>query len=139
MTSGPGGPTPLGGMCLCESVTYEITGPARPVINCHCSRCRRHTGHFMAATAAATEDVVIHGDTLIWYDATDQVQYGFCGRCGSTLFWRTERRPDLISIAAGTLTPPTGLETMAAIYADHGSDYHVLDVSIPTHGEDFPT
>jgi hypothetical protein len=93
----------------------------------------------MAATAAATEDVAIHGDTLIWYDATDQVQYGFCGRCGSTLFWRTGRRPDSISIAAGTLTPPTGLETTAAIYADYGSDYHPYDSTIPTYGEDFPT
>lgn len=93
----------------------------------------------MAATAAVTEDVAIQGDTLVWYDAADQVQYGFCGRCGSTLFWRTGRRPDLISIAAGTLTPPTGLETIAAIYADYRSDYHVMDVSIPTHGEDFPT
>lgn len=128
----------LDGKCLCESITYEITGEARPVVNCHCSRCRRHTGHFMAATAAAAEDVNINGDTLRWYDATDQVQYGFCEKCGSTLFWRTTRRPDLISIAAGTLTPPTGLKTVAAIYADFGSDYHDMDESIPTHGEDFP-
>ena len=35
----------LFGKCLCESVAYEITGPARVVVNCHCSRCRRHTGH----------------------------------------------------------------------------------------------
>lgn len=129
----------LEGKCLCESMTYRITGPARPVVNCHCSRCRRHTGHFMAATAANVEDVEIVGDTLTWYDATDQVQYGFCGHCGSTLFWRSSRRPDLMSIAAGTLTPPTGLETVAAIYSDFGSDYHRYDDTIPTHPEDFPS
>lgn len=128
----------LSGKCLCESVTYEITGEARPVVNCHCSRCRRHTGHFMAATAADVIDVTISGENLTWYDATDEVQYGFCGNCGSTLFWRTSRRPDLISIAAGTLKPPTGLETVAAIYRDFGSDYHHYDRSIETHGEDFP-
>lgn len=128
----------LEGMCLCESITYEITGDARPVVNCHCSRCRRHTGHFMAATATEVDGIEISGDALRWYDATDDVQYGFCGNCGSTLFWRTQRRPDLISIAAGTLTPPTGLKTVAAIYADYSSDYHAFDESIPTHGEDFP-
>ncbi len=129
----------LEGKCLCESVTYVILGDARPVVNCHCSRCRRHTGHYMAATAAAVGEVEISGDTLRWYDATDEVQYGFCGNCGSTLFWRTLRRPDLISIAAGTLTPPTGLETVAAIYTDSGSDYHAYEESIPSHGEDFPS
>ncbi len=97
----------LSGKCLCESITYEITGPARDVINCHCSRCRRSTGHFMAATSADVDDVQIHGDTLVWYDATDEVQYGFCGKCGSTLFWRTSRRPQTMSIAAGTLTQGT--------------------------------
>lgn len=124
-------------MCLCESVTYELMGEPRDVVNCHCSRCRRHTGHFMAATAIEVENLVVSGDTLRWYDATEQVQYGFCERCGSTLFWRTRRRPDLVSIAAGTLTPPTGLKTVAAIYTDYASDYHVLDVTIPSHGEDF--
>lgn len=128
----------LSGKCLCESITYEITGPARAVIDCHCSRCRRHTGHFMAATSAKADDIEIKEQTLRWYDATETVQYGFCDTCGSTLFWRTARRPDLISVAAGTLTPPTGLKTAAAIYTDYGSDYHRYDDSIPSYGEDLP-
>ncbi len=126
----------LSGKCLCESITFEITGEARDVINCHCSRCRRSTGHYMAATSADVEDLEVAGDTLRWYDAAEGVQYGFCSRCGSTLFWRTARRPEVISIAAGTLTPPTGLKTVAAVYASYASDYHVLDTTIPTHGED---
>jgi hypothetical protein len=90
----------------------------------------------MAATNARVENVVIHGDTLRWYNATDQVQYGFCGNCGSTLFWRTERTPDVMSIAAGTLTPPTGLKTMATIYTDFASDYHSFDPGVPSYPED---
>lgn len=128
----------LSGKCLCERIRYTIDGEARGVVNCHCSLCRRSTGHFMAATAARVEDVEISGDTLKWYDAASGAQYGFCGECGSTLFWRTERRSDMISVAAGTLTPPTGLETVAAIYADYASDYHVFDPTIPTHAEDSP-
>ncbi|HUG07585.1 MAG TPA: GFA family protein [Acidimicrobiia bacterium] len=131
-------PSGLAGKCLCETVSFVIDGPARPVVNCHCSRCRRHTGHFMAATAASVSDVEISGDTLTWYEAAEGTEYGFCSRCGSTLFWRTARRPGLVSIAAGTLTPPTGLETVAAIYTDYASDYHSFDHSIPAHGDDFP-
>jgi hypothetical protein len=92
----------------------------------------------MAATAAATSDITIDGDGLKWYDATDQVQYGFCGECGSTLFWRTTRRPDSISIAAGTLSPPTGLKTTTAIYTDFGSDYHNYDMTLDSYREDRP-
>lgn len=126
------------GGCLCGSVNYELTGEIRDVVNCHCSRCRRHTGHFMAATSTDADHLVISGeDRLRWY-ATADVEYGFCGTCGSTLFWRTSRRPGHVAVAAGTMTPPTGLETIAAIYTDYASDYHALDDSIPSYPEDRP-
>lgn len=93
----------------------------------------------MAATQAGVGDVEIADDeALRWYSATDDVQYGFCGNCGSTLFWRTAKRPEMISIAAGTLTPPTGLTTIAAIYTDYSSDYHGFDDHVPTYPEDRP-
>jgi hypothetical protein len=47
---------------------------------------------------------------------------GFCARCGSSLFWDAPER-DTLSIAAGTLDPPTGLRTAAHIYADLAGDY----------------
>lgn len=124
------------GRCLCGAVRYEVAGALRDVVDCHCVRCRRHTGHFMAATSAAVEHVVITGDALRWYDATDSVQYGFCGSCGSTLFWRAADRPDTLSIAAGTLEPPTGLKTVAALFTADASDYHRLDATIDHHDYD---
>ena len=128
----------LSGGCLCGSITYTIEGKGRDIVNCHCSRCRRHTGHFMAATGTDTECLVVTGeDELRWY-ATADVEYGFCGNCGSTLFWRTSRRPGYVAIAAGTLTPPTGLKTIAAIYTDYASDYHSFDETVPSYPEDRP-
>ena len=41
-----------------------------------------------------------------------------------------------MSIAAGTLTPPTGLKTTTAIYTNYGSDYHVYDETLASFGED---
>lgn len=128
----------LTGKCLCESITYVIEGEARDVVNCHCSRCRRHTGHFMAATGVDSDRLAVRGDEhLRWY-ATADVEYGFCGNCGSTLFWRTSRRPGYVAIAAGTITPPTGLKTMAAIFTDYASDYHRFDPDLPSYPEDRP-
>jgi len=125
------------GQCLCEEIQYTVDGPLRDIINCHCSRCRRSTGHYMAATSARRDDVAISGDTLRWYEPVIGTEYGFCVNCGSTLFWRAARYPDHMSIAAGTLTPPTGLKTTTAIFRDYGSDYHHYDESLDNHAEDW--
>ncbi len=90
----------------------------------------------MAATAAETRDLAIEEDTLQWYDATETVQYGFCGACGSTVFWRAADQPDSVSIAAGTLDPPTGLTTTTALFTDDAADYHHLDQTLIQHPKD---
>ncbi len=127
------------GRCLCGAVRYEVAGPLADVVDCHCHRCRRHTGHFMAATHTDAAHLAIAGeDALRWYPATDDVEYGFCGTCGSSLFWRSADRADLVSIAAGTLDPPTGLRTVAALFVDTASDYHRLDDSLRQYPGDRP-
>ena len=110
------------GRCMCGAVTYRVTGPLRDVFNCHCDRCRRWTGHFMASTQAALDDVAISGE-VSWFEVPGAA-YGFCRTCGSSLFWRSDERPQSISITAGSLDQPTGLRTTVAWYVrDHG-DYH---------------
>lgn len=122
------------GRCDCGGVRYRVDGPMRPIINCHCSRCRRLTGHHMAATGCADDGLTLGADaTLRWYEPAPGVFYGFCGTCGSTLFWRSDARPGWTSIAAGSLDPPTGLVTTAAWWTAEASDYHTLDQTIVNH------
>jgi hypothetical protein len=122
------------GRCLCGAVSFVVTGPLRDVLNCHCHRCRRFTGHHMAATQAQADDVVIDDPDarLRWYDPVPEAAYGFCGQCGSSLFWHSSSAPDRISICAGTLAPPTGLRTVAAWWTSEASDYHAR-VPLPEH------
>ena len=90
----------------------------------------------MAATSVSSDDIEVRGTSLRWYDATETVQYGFCGVCGSTMFWRAADKPQTIAIAAGTLDPPTGLVTVAALFVDDASDYHELDPSLIHYAQD---
>ncbi len=121
------------GGCACGAVRYEVHGPLRDVVDCHCERCRRVTGHFMAATQAADPDLVVADPTAVrWWEAAPGVRYGFCGTCGSTLFWRVDGR-GRTTIAAGTLDPPTGLRTTSAWYVADASDYHRLDDALDQH------
>ena len=77
------GDTPLHGSCLCGQVQFHAT-PDRHVIACHCSQCRKQSGHFWAATFAWHRDFQLtRSDTLRWYAASDQAQRGFCGACGA--------------------------------------------------------
>jgi hypothetical protein len=126
------------GGCLCGSVRYQIDGPLRDVLVCHCTECRRWTGHFSANTAARREDLVLlqeHG--LRWFPSPRSdagARRGFCARCGSSLFWDAPDRPT-VSIAAGTLDEPTGLHTVAHWYASQAGDYYELPSDgLPRHG-----
>lgn len=113
------------GRCDCGGVSFEIDGQLRDVFNCHCERCRRITGHHMAATAVHPDQLRMTADaTLRWYDPVPTVHYGFCGTCGSTLFWKADGEPAKICISAGTLDQPTGLRTTAAWWVSEAGDYH---------------
>jgi hypothetical protein len=116
------------GSCLCGGVVYEVEGPLRDVIGCHCGQCRKQTGHFMAATAAKHTDFkVVKQDDLKWYTSSDFAERAFCGTCGSTLFWQ-RKGGDYIAIAAGTLDTPTGIRIEGHIFcADKGDYYEILD------------
>src|SRR6516164_7818396 len=50
------------GRCLCGAVSFQVFGDLRDVFNCHCHRCRRFTGHHMAATAADVADLKIEDE-----------------------------------------------------------------------------
>jgi len=113
------------GGCLCGAVRYEVIGPLRDVVVCHCSRCLRTHGHAAAYSACARRDLVLErSDALRWYEFDDRSR-GFCGECGASLFWSAAER-DTISIAAGTLDRPTGLKTVAHIYTGDHADYYEI-------------
>ena len=83
----------------------------------------------MAGTAAQPEHVEFDADaTLRWYTPHPTAQYGFCGECGSSLFWRATIDPDKLVICAGTLDAPTGLKTTMAWWVAEASDYHARPV-----------
>ncbi len=117
---------PATGRCLCGAVAFQVRVRLRDVVNCHCHRCRRFTGHFMAATSSRSSDVEIDDvdGLLTWYFPVAEAGYAFCRRCGSSLFWRAQSSPEWLSICAGTLEPPTGLTTVEAWWTGEASDYH---------------
>ena len=125
------------GGCLCGAVRFTATGKLRPVVLCHCGQCRKWHGHVGAYTA------VDHGGFklteqrgLRWFDSSAIAKRGFCAECGSSLFWQGKGKP-YISIAAGTLDPPTHLKSDRHFFVVDKGDYYEIDEHLPQNPQGF--
>ena len=93
--------------------------------------CRRTSGHFVAATACAIEDLRLQSArALRWYQSSARARRGFCETCGSQLFWEPQGGT-YVAIAAGSLDAPTGLRAIEHIYVAEAGDYYEISDGLP--------
>ncbi len=123
------------GGCLCGAVTYVVSGPLRPVVACHCTQCRKTSGHHVAATSCHRDDIEVTGN-VTWYQSSETARRGFCGICGSNLFW--DGAGVNLSIFAGTLDGSTGIKMAGHIFCADKGDYYELDDDLPKADADDP-
>ena len=124
---------PQKGSCLCGAVRLDIHANLGPVTACHCSQCRKISGHYTAAAPAPWDAVEVTGD-VAWFQSSKEARRGFCPTCGSYLFW--EEYDGVVYISAGCLDGETGLSMDAHIfYADKG-DYYRVGETLPCHAAD---
>ncbi len=115
------------GSCLCGGVAFELDEPLRDSIACHCTQCRKTSGHYWSATQVPNDRFrLTRDDTLTWFQSSPQARRGFCNRCGASLFWQRSGE-DAISIGSGTLDVPTGITTERHIFVEDKGDYYPLD------------
>lgn len=134
MSSNKHVPPTLSGGCLCGQVRYQISGPRRNIIVCHCQNCRRTHGHVSAYTSVAKKDFEITSEkTLRWYhDRSPDTYRGFCDQCGASLFWDNAKDGrDKMAVSAGTLDASHGLKTIGHIYLSEAGDYYEISDDLP--------
>ena len=116
------------GACLCGAISFEVAGDLPPPDGCHCSQCRKQSGHYWASTNVARSALAIRGeDRISWYQSSEKIRRGFCSVCGSVLFWDPPHR-DWTAIAMGAFEAPTGTRLAKHIFtADKGDYYDIAD------------
>ena len=116
------------GSCLCGAVSFEVTGALGEPDACHCSQCRKQSGHYWASTDVPREALALSGgDRISWFQSSEAVRRGFCSVCGSILLWDRAGR-DKIAIAMGAFEAPTGVRLGKHIFvADKGDYYDIAD------------
>lgn len=116
------------GSCLCGAVRFEVAGELKGPDACHCTQCRKTSGHYWASTDVPRSSLTIHGaDNLTWFQSSERVRRGFCSTCGAALFWDPIKK-DTIGVAMGAFESPTDTRLAIHIFvADKGDYYDITD------------
>lgn len=117
------------GACLCGQIRFETGADPQGASMCHCSQCRRQSGGIWSSAYVADEDLKIAGD-VTWFQASPAAKRGFCGTCGSFLFWKALDE-DTTSFALGAVKSPTGLKLGKHIFVSDKGDYYQITDGLP--------
>ena len=98
------------GLCACADLRVLVEGEPQAVVACHCLECQRRTGSILGVGAYYfDEQVVLTGDRrefTRFLETGHTVTAQFCPSCGSTLMWRSSRRPGLVGVSVGAFADP---------------------------------
>ncbi len=126
------------GTCLCGAVTFTVSGTLKAPDACHCTKCRRWTGHVYAGTDVPRSALSVRGEEHVrWFQSSEKVRRGFCGECGSSLFFDPLDRAkhDWISVSMGTFEGETGTKLAIHIFVDDKGDYYEIKDGLPQNAQ----
>ncbi|MBP1850794.1 GFA family protein [Rhizobium halophytocola] len=101
------------GGCQCGAIRYRIAGELSYPHICHCRMCQKAGGnYFMAFAGTRAEDMLVMRGEPKWFRSSEPCGRGFCGDCGTPLFFRTAGSP-YISVTIGSLDKPGAVTPVA--------------------------
>lgn len=93
------------------------------------------SGHYWASIEVPKESVTITGtEQLRWYRSSEKVRRGFCGTCGSTLFFEAIYQ-DWTAISYGAFDESTQTKLNMHIFTDDKGDYYQIADGLPQRGQ----
>lgn len=134
--------THVGG-CLCGAIRYSVTAPLANVIACHCSHCRKISGAGSSHNVAIPTSTltITRGEPKVYADTADsgnRLNRFFCGDCGSSLFSRREKMPEMTVLKAGTLDDASSLKLAMNIWTDSALPWMHIDPALERHPKNRP-
>lgn len=99
------------GRCLCNAISYELTGEPHAVAICHCRDCQRSAGAPLMAWAMFPEAALtLKQGTPKTINSSGAAMRSFCADCGTGMFYRNaEVLPGVVDIQVATLDHPNSL------------------------------
>jgi len=119
----------LTGKCLCGAIAYEINGKLGPIVNCHCSMCRRwHGAAFRTrCTVESKHFKWLKGEELLSkYHSSESLSQTFCSICGSSLISMYDDKPDYFGLPIGGLDQDPGNRPVAHIFVGSKAPWYEI-------------
>jgi len=107
------------GSCLCGAVGCSARLPPKWVAHCHCTRCQRaHGAAFVTWVGFEASAVEISNErrALSWFTTPEGADRGFCGKCGSPMFFRSGRWPGELHVARALFQDPLPLQPQSHVF-----------------------
>jgi len=112
------------GACLCGGVKFNLPHAPSDASMCHCGQCRRWGGGAGVVCVDTPGATLEAADTLRWHRTSEQSERGFCGSCGTPLFWREADGGAITEICAGALQDDRNITVSRHIYVDDKPAYY---------------
>ena len=125
------------GGCLCGAIRFEINGPIRNIVFCHCSQCRKVQGSAYATNGIvnANDFRITQGeDSLSCYgEAPGQGKY-FCRHCASPMMSKNDAFPGQVRVRLGTIESDITERPAAHIFVGSKAVWDVIpDDGLPRY------
>lgn len=109
----------LSGHCLCGACRFELSGAHNWVGHCHCESCRRATSSpFTTWIGQENGRWRWSGKQPVRYASSAGNIRGFCGTCGSPMFFVSDRFPTETHFYAALLDRPEDVAPTIHFHAD---------------------
>lgn len=124
--------------CQCGQLNVEVPGFTMAVVVCHCRACQKRSGSpFGEAAYYPNEQIVVSGATKKFSRPTDlggNFEQFFCPECGTTVFMRGAKNPDVTGIPIGLFDSEHSMRPIRSVWEEMRHDW----VEIPTALQHFP-
>ena len=127
----------IDGSCLCGEVEFFAKLPSKWSAHCHCSMCRKaHGAGYVTWVGFEQQQVEFANgeDQLSWYQSSPGAERGFCQKCGSTMFFRSQQWAGELHIAVACLNGKLDRQPQANVFFDKHVDWMPIDDSLKEVG-----
>lgn len=111
------------GKCVCGAISVTAKNAGSSVGACHCGTCRRWGGGPFMEIDCGTEVSFGGGGTVSVYESSDWAERGFCGQCGTHLFYRLKETGQHM-VPVGIFDTDDGLIFEQQVFIDEKPPYY---------------
>jgi hypothetical protein len=125
--------------CSCGQLSISTPNAITRTSICHCHECQRRTGSvFGVQTRFERASAAITGQSTKYRRTGDDpadghVEFHFCPKCGSTVFWELSGMPDVYAVAVGMFADRAIPAPVFSVYEARMHPWVRLPDSVETH------